>query len=314
MRTELAEAFAAARRAALIGHIRPDGDAIGACLGLKRYLEDNYPGIAADVWLEPFSDKFLFLSGAGQVRHDTDAEASYDLAVCLDCSEPERMGEAARYFNAAGRTVVIDHHVTNRSFGGLCLVDAGASSTCEFLCSLLDMERISPEAAACFYTGIVHDTGVFKHTNTTRMTMETAGRLIEKGVVPEHIINDSFYKKSFVQNKMLGAALEAAELYLDGRVIAAALTTEDLARHGAGPKDLDGIIDQLHVTDGVEVSVLLYELEPGLRKCSMRAHGEADVARIAASFGGGGHVKAAGFESRLPAGEILQKIIETLKG
>lgn len=314
MRPELSERFSRAERVALIGHIRPDGDAIGACLGLKRYLEDNWSGLRADVWLEPFSDKFSFLSGADTVRHDTAAEESYDLAVCLDCSDPERMGEAARYFIGAKHTVCIDHHVTNRSFGELCLVDAGASSTCEFLCSLLDIDRISLPCAECFYTGIVHDTGVFKHTNTTRKTMETAGLLIEKGVVPEHIINDTFYKKTFVQNKMLGLALDAAERFLEGRMIAAVLTAEDRARFQAETKDLDGIIDQLHVTDGVEVSVLLYELEPGLWKVSMRAHGDADVASIAAGFGGGGHVKAAGFESKLPAEEILQKIREALKG
>ncbi|MBO4289262.1 MAG: DHH family phosphoesterase [Lachnospiraceae bacterium] len=314
MRTELAARFSKAKRIALIGHVRPDGDAIGACLGLKRYLEDNYPGITADVWLEPFAGKFSFLCGAGAVRHDTGAEEHYDLAVCLDCSEPERMGEAARYFHEADHTVCIDHHMTNVGFGEVCLVDRDASSTCEFLCGLLDMELIGTACAECFYTGIVHDTGVFKHTNTTRKTMETAGMLIEKGVVPEHIINDSFYKKTFVQNKMLGLALDAAELHMEGRLIAAVLTGEDAARHGAAAKALDGIIDQLHVTDGVEVSVLLYELEPGLWKASMRAHGEADVARVAMGFGGGGHVKAAGFESRLPAQEILRKIIEALEG
>ena len=314
MRAELSERFRAAGKAALIGHIRPDGDAIGACLGLKRYLEDNFPGIAVDVWLEPFAEKFQFLSGADTVRHDAAAEEEYDLAVCLDCSEPERMGEAARYFIAAEHTICIDHHATNRSFGELCLVDAASSSTCEFLCELLDMDRIGKACAECLYTGIVHDTGVFKHTNTGRRTMETAGRLIEKGVLPEHIINDTFYKKTFVQNKMLGLALDSAELHLDGRMIASVLTAEDRSRFCAGTKDLDGIIDQLHVTDGVEVSVLLYELEPGLWKASMRAHGDTDVAQIAARFGGGGHIKAAGFESRLPAREIIERIESALRG
>ncbi len=314
MRTELAELFSGAKKAALIGHIRPDGDAIGACLGLKRYLEDNYPQIRADVWLEPFSEKFFFLNGADTVRHDTSANESYDLAVCLDCSGAERMGEAARYFIAAGYRVCIDHHATNECFGDLCLVDAEASSTSEYLCELLDMDRVSLPCAECLYTGIVHDTGVFKHTNTTRKTMEIAGRLIEKGVLPEHIINDSFYKKTFEQNKLLGIALDSAELFRDGRLIAAVVTEQDRARFHAGTKDLDGIIDQLHVTDGVEVSALLYELEPGLWKASLRAHGEADVARVASGFGGGGHIKAAGFESRLPLQEILQRIIAALEG
>ena len=314
MKAELAAYLAGAEHVALIGHIRPDGDCIGACLGLKRYLEDNCPQVKADVWLEPFAEKFSFLCGADAVRHDTSAEEDYDLAVCLDCSEPERMGEAARYFHAAKHTVCIDHHATNYGFGEFCVVDPDASSASEILCDLLDRDRIGFACAECLYTGIVHDTGVFKHTNTTKKTMETAGMLIEKGVLPEHIINDTFYKKTFVQNKMLGLALNAAGLYLDGRLIATVLTMEDRARFGAGPKDMDGIIDQLHVTDGVEVSLLLYELQSGIWKGSLRAHGEADVAKIAASLGGGGHIKAAGFESQLSVREILQKVIEELEG
>ena len=313
MRSDLHQLFRAAHRAVLIGHIRPDGDCIGSCLGLKKYLEDSFPQLAADVYLEPFSHKFLFLCGAAQVRHDFDAQEVYDLAVCLDCSDRERMGGAAAFFDAAAHTVCIDHHVTNRGFGELCLVDGQASSTCEFLYGLLDPERIGRDCAECLYTGIVHDTGVFKHTNTTRKTMETAGALIEKGAMPEHVINDTFYTKTFVQNKMLGLALDKAELFADGRVIAAVLTGQDLAACGAAPADLDGIIDQLHVTEGVTVSVLLYELKPGCFKASLRAHGSADVAAVASSFGGGGHVKAAGFEAALPAHEILGRILQELE-
>lgn len=314
MRADLAELFSAARRAVLIGHIRPDGDCIGACLGLKKYLEDNEPQLAADVFLEPFSHKFDFLTGAAAVRHDFDADETYDLAVCLDCSDPERMGGAASFFASAAHTVCIDHHATNTGFGELRIVDGAASSTCELLYGVLDPDRIGTGCAVCLYTGIVHDTGVFKHTNTTRKTMETAGALIEKGVVPEQIINNSFYAKTFVQNRLLGLALQKAALYEGGSVIAAVLTADDLKSCGAGAPDLDGIIDQLHVTDGVTVSILLYELRPGRFKASLRAHGGADVASVASSFGGGGHIKAAGFESALPQEEILRRILEKLEG
>ena len=200
MKSELATMIGAAHRVALIGHIRPDGDCIGACLGLQRYLELVYPDLETAVYLEEFSGKFDFLCGSSVVKHEVCGTEAYDLAICLDCSDRERMGFAEPVFLTAKHTICIDRHATNRRFGEFCLVNAAASSTCEYLCDLLDPERMDTACAECLYTGIVHDTGVFKHSNTTRHTMETAGLLIEKGLLPEHIINDSFYKKTFVQS------------------------------------------------------------------------------------------------------------------
>ena len=294
------------------GHVRPDGDCVGACLGIKNYLEAAVPELNVTVCLEEFSPNFRFLRGADDVVAETDA--SYDLCLVMDASSRDRLSEGVLpAFEKAGKTACIDHHITNTGYTDITFVKPEASSTCEVLCGLLEDSYITKETAECLYLGIVHDTGVFKHSNTTEHTMKEAGRMISFGARPEVIIDDTFYKKTFLQNKILGKALERAELYLDGSVIASFLSLEEMEEFGLSGKDLDGIIDQLRVTEGTEAAVFLYELKEMEYKVSLRANGRLDVSRVASAFGGGGHIKAAGCQLTGSPDFILSRLFEELK-
>lgn len=283
-----------AKTIAISGHTNPDGDCVGACLGLCTYILDQYPGKRVDVLLEPINKKFSFLKYADEIMHEKELRRSYDLYFSLDCSDPERLNQYQPYFEEAKDTICVDHHITNLGFGNLRFIDPEASSTCEILFRLFDYEKISFDCAQDLYLGIVHDTGVFKHSNTTRRAMEIAGALIDKGVRPDFIIDETFYKKTYIQNQILGRALMESILLLDKKMIFSVITKRDLDLYEVTSDDLDGIIDQLRVTEGVECALFLYEKEPGQFKISMRSNGKVDVSRIARTFGGGGHVKAAG--------------------
>ena len=141
---------------------------------------------------------------------------------------------------------------------------------------------------------IVHDTGVFKYSCTSAKTMEIAGFLMGKGVDFGSIIDNSFYKKTYVQNQIMGRALLESITFLDGKAIFSALRQSDLDFYGVTGKDLDGIIDQLRLTEGVEVAIFLYETGPQQYKVSLRSQKIVDVSQVAFYFGGGGHVRAAG--------------------
>lgn len=283
-----------AKTIAISGHTNPDGDCIGSCLGLCTYILDQYPNKTVNVLLEPINKKFRFMKYADEIIHEREAGKPYDLYIALDCSEPERLSQYQTYFEEAKDTICIDHHVTNTGFGNLCFIDPEASSTCEILFRLFDYERISFDCAQDLYLGIVHDTGVFKHSNTTRGVMEIAGALLEKGVKPDFIIDETFYKKTYIQNQILGRALMESILLLDGQMIFSVITRKDFDLYEITSDDLDGIIDQLRVTEGVECALFLYEKEAGEYKVSMRSNGKVDVSKIARTFGGGGHVRAAG--------------------
>jgi len=278
---------------AILGHIRPDGDCLGSTLGLYNYLQLNYPNIKASVYLEEAADKFLYLKGFELIRHQTDEEA-YDLCVCLDSGDMERLGVFACYLQRAKRSLCLDHHITNTRYADTNLVEENASSTCEVLFGQLKEDKIDTTVAECLYTGIVHDTGVFKYACTSRKTMEIAGKLMEKGIDFGGIIDNSFYKKTYIQNQILGRALLESVTFFEGRCIFSAVRQNEMEFYGVGSKDLDGIIDQLRLTEGVEVAIFIYQTGAQEFKVSMRSQKEVDVSRIASYFGGGGHVRAAG--------------------
>ena len=280
----------------ILGHVRPDGDCVGSCLAAYNYFRKEDPGRDVRLVLEPFDPSFGILCGSEGVTDDF-LQAPADICLCLDASDRERLGKGAALFDAAGLTVCIDHHHTNEGYADRNVIDGEISSTAELLESLLPAEKIDRDIAECLYLGIVHDTGCFKHSNTSRRTMETAGRLLEYGVSSSKIIDETFFRTTYVQNKLLGKALLKAELYLSGKMIVSVISEAEMEEFGADSRDLDGIVDQLRVTGGVEIALFLYELAPGDFKLSMRSCEKVDVSAIARSFRGGGHVRAAGGSS-----------------
>lgn len=306
------EKIKAASTIAILGHIRPDGDCVGSCLGLYNYIIDNYPNKKVTVYLQPIMDKFSFLTGAGLIQNEPD-NIIYDLAVSLDCGDTDRHGEFAKIFLSALETICLDHHRSNIGFGNYYYCDPEASSTCEVLCRHFDMDKISKECAEALYLGIIHDTGVLKYPSTTEVTMNCAGKLISKGVDTQYIIDETFYKVSYNQNRLTGRALIDAKLYLDGKVIATCITEEIFREFQSGKTETDGIVDKLRVTDGTEVAIFIYQLSENVFKYSLRSISYVDVSRIAVSFGGGGHIRAAGFEASGAYEDNLDKILKMIK-
>lgn len=297
----------------VLGHMRPDGDCVGSCLGVYNYVLDNYADKKIDIYLDEFKDEFMFLRGADKILHEKQ-DVTYDLCISLDSGDLDRHGDFESYFHDAKRTICIDHHISNVGFGDVCFLKTECSATAEAIYTLLEENRVGSECAECLYLGIVHDTGVFKYTNTTRQTMEIAGKLIEKGARSPLVIDGTFYKKTFKQNKMLAKALDAAFLMFDGRVIVSCLTKDIFDENEATNLDTDGVVDALRITEGVECALWMYEYpKKGTFKCSLRSNEFINVNMIACSLGGGGHVKAAGCEVEGDKDTIILKITGMIK-
>lgn len=297
---------------AIIGHINPDGDCVGSCLGLYNYICDNYENKQVDVYLQPIATKFRFLKGADLIKNQSEDKA-YDLAISLDCGDTDRHGEFSGIFANAKETICIDHHRSNTGFGNYFYLDADASSTCEFLYRFICDGTISTECAECLYLGMVHDTGVFKYPATSEETMTIAGKLISKGVRTQYIIDETFYKVSYNQNQLTGKALLNAKLHLDGKVISTCITTDMFKEFNTTKDDTDGIVDKLRVTDGVEVAILAYQKGEDLFKFSLRSISYVDVSKIAIAFGGGGHIRAAGVDIKGNFDVTLDKILKMIE-
>ncbi|SFH99985.1 phosphoesterase RecJ domain-containing protein [Pseudobutyrivibrio sp. OR37] len=279
------------------GHIRPDGDCVGSCMAMYNYIATYYPQIEVHVYLDPIPNIFKFFKNADKIEdiHTVSADKKFDLFIALDCSDGGRLGDVFPFFERANHTICIDHHFTNGGFAEFSYIIPDDSSTCELVFNQFGKDKITKDIAECLYTGIIHDTGVFQYSCTTESTMDAAGFLMTKGIDYPKICTDTYFAKTMVQNRMLGKALLGCKTFHDGKIIAAVITAEDMAEYGAQSKHLEGIVQQLRDTTGVEVAIFLYELENGEFKGSTRASGDVDLTVITGVYGGGGHKKAAGF-------------------
>ena len=305
----LAEELKEVRTVGIAGHIRPDGDSIGSCLGLYLYLKENYPETDCTVYLEQIPDAFCQMKGTEEITHVIDEEKQFDLFFSIDCAGADRLGDARTYLNHAKKTICIDHHISNKGFADINYIVPEASSASELVYGILEPEKIPTDSAAALYMGIVHDTGVFRHSCTAPETMEIAAGLMRRGIDATKIINSTYYDKTYYQNQILGKALLESTRLMDGKVIYTAIYQSDMEFYGVTSADLDGIVQILMGTVGAEAAVFLYELKPQTFKVSMRSKEFLDVSRIASEFGGGGHVRAAGCNMQGPVHEIINKLL-----
>ena len=262
---------------AIAGHVRPDGDCVGSCMGLYLYLKENYPDIAADVYLEQPGAQFSFLSCFEEIKTVYQTGKVYDLLITLDVSDKNRIGVAEEAYETAKKRVCIDHHISNRGLGDVNEIRPDASSTCEVLYTLLEEEKVSKAVAEAIYTGMVHDTGVFQYSCTSPETMRIAAKLMEKGIPFTKIVEESFYEKTYVQNQILGRCLMESILLMDGKCVIGVVKKKMMDFYHVEPKDLDGIVQQLRIIKGVEVAIFIYEVKPQEFKVSLRSKGKVNV-------------------------------------
>ncbi len=307
------EMLGQAKSVAIFAHVHPDGDAFGSSLGLYRYIRDNYPEIRATVFLEAFPDKFRILRDAESIETEYRGE-SFDLAFLLDTPSIDRIGaKGAGCLASAKRTCNIDHHISNpRNLCDINIVEPGSSSASETLFTLLSPEKISKDAADALYLGIVHDTGVFKFSNTGKRTMDAVGSLIAKGCDFSKIINETFYTRSYTATRITGFAMERCKTALDGKAVYTFVTPEDLELFKATPLDLGSVIDAIREVSGTEVAIFLYPTGDDY-KISLRSNYNVDVNRIAKTFAGGGHVRAAGATVHEKPETAIPKILKMVE-
>lgn len=281
-----------AQRIGISGHVRPDGDCVGACLSLWQYLKKNMSEADVKVYLEQPAAIFSELKGFEEIVTDFPEEEPFDVYFALDCNE-ERLGEAAKYFGAAKKKVNIDHHISNSGCGDVNLVKPQIGSTCEVLYELM-ADDLDKDLAESLYIGIIHDTGVFQYSNTSPRTMEIGAKLIAYGFDFPRLIEETFYQRTYVQSQIMGRVLMESIRLMDGQCIVGAVSRKTMEFYNATSKDLDGIVNQLRNIKGVHCAIFMYETGTLEYKVSLRTDERVDASRVAVYFGGGGHVRAAG--------------------
>ena len=307
-----------AKQIALTGHIHPDGDCVGSCMGLYLYLKEHYKELQVDVYLEEIPESFHFIKETDVIKHSVKEQKIYDVFFALDCGDCDRLGFAKEIFTSAKQTICIDHHISNIGYAKDNYIDSKASSTSELVYTLMEEAKINKAVAECLYLGIVHDTGVFQYTAAKPSTLRCAAVLMEKGVEASRIIQKTFYEKTYNQQRLLGYALVNSELYAGNRCIVTTLLWEDMQAFEATANDIEGIASILRNTAGTNAAVFLYESkleEDGIGefKVSLRSDEQVDVSEVAQHFGGGGHKKAAGCNMEGNASDIIKQMVTQIK-
>jgi phosphoesterase RecJ-like protein len=304
--------LAGSRRFLLCGHVRPDGDCLGAQSALSAVLER----LGREVWIvntDPLPPTLDFLARDATFRvFDGGALPQHDVAVMLDFCEIERTGPMKPALLAAGsRKLVVDHHLFHGTpWWDEAYVDPTASAT-----GLL-VRRIARELGVALderiargvYTSLVTDTGWFKYSNTDAETFATASELVVAGVEPARMYGAIYQRNSRSQPLGLARALSRLEYVADGKI-----AVVDLPQAQAGEIDLpdgDDLLDLLRAVGKVEVVLYLREIKDGTVKLSARSKTDYDVNRLARGFGGGGHAKASGATLPGPIAEARRRLVE----
>ena len=304
---EIAALLLAQDKLVLCPHVSPDGDALGSTLALKMALEKAGKKVTVMVG-DDVPEAFGFLPQIDCFVKPADGEVvEADLLVVLDASSLDRIGKVAQAVKAKA-VANIDHHISNTQFADYLYLNTEAAATAEILCNLVEKLGITPDKdlATCLYTGIYTDCGSFRYANTTPGTMRAAAKLLEYGVRPNEI-SDALGTNTRANIEMLGKVLQTLAFYNDGKISTLEINSD------LYDKDVntDNFISFARYIEGVDVAVLFKAVEPAVTRVSMRSQ-DTDVAEIALSFGGGGHVRAAGCTVELPLEQAKAKVLEAI--
>jgi phosphoesterase RecJ-like protein len=291
-------------RFVITSHTSPDGDALGSCLGLDQWLQEQ--GKQSAIVLSELPRREFQLPGSHRILSLSPWQCDFALFV-LDSSQPDRIGNDL--VGISSYVVNVDHHPTNSLFGDWQVVDAGASSTAEILAILISREyQISRSCAQYFYYGILADTGGFRFSNTSARSLEAASLLVNCGAQPEIAAQAFFSNLSSFDMKLLGQAL-LQQVYEEP----IAWTVLPFASGISSNIDTDFIMNIWRQWLLPSIYILFKEIEPGLYKVSMRGDGSVDLSAIAQQFGGGGHKAASGCTMQGHWIEVRTRLLDTIR-
>ena len=308
----------------LASHVSPDGDSVGSltsfglCLEIMGkkvtlYSESSIPAV------------YRYLPAIDRITRKIKSFDDFDVAVILDCSNLDRVGDAVDMIEKIPMIINIDHHSTNTLFGHLQLVDMWACATAEivyWLIKKMDI-RINKAIATSIYTGILTDTGSFRFANTNENAFSICKEMVEYGVDPSYVAQHVYGPYSLGRLKLLNRALDSIEISENGKLSVMTLTQEMFNKTGAQLEDTDGFLNYARNIKDIKIAAMIQEKKGNGSKqagkkpyhISLRSDGAIDVAAIAAQFGGGGHRSASGFCMESSLEEIkstIFKLAETI--
>lgn len=312
---DIVRAIQEAQTIALVSHVNPDGDTMGSVLALKQGLE-RLGKRATAFCQDKVPDNLSFLEGAWDFRKPESAKGErFDLLLCVDVADEDRMGGCAVLKDCCDRMAQIDHHGTNPNYAELNCVDAHAPATGLIARELLARLGVAMDAkiAACLYVAISTDTGNFAYASTSPEAFRVTAELMEAGLPLSEINRRLYRQREMAQVLLIQRALKSLTFYHGGAITSMALRRQDFDDCGAMAEHADTLVNYGLDILGVRMTVFARETEtPGEVKLSLRAVEPCSVSEVAKHFGGGGHEQAAGATVRGSLEECVTRCVTAL--
>ncbi len=302
-----------ADRILIVSHKSPDGDTVGSALGLYHSFKamGKSPTVTC---IDSMPPEFSFMPSVDQYQLGMD-HLNYDLFFIVDCGATHLTGlneSHPQLFDKTLEVVNIDHHPTNTHYGKYNLVvDKAASATMIVYQMLADLQLpISRQSATCLLTGLYTDTGSFMHSNTNVDALMIAARLLAKGADLRSISKEIFNTTKISTMRLWGRVLKNTYQTPEG-VTMSVVSKKDFQETGADYSEMTGVVDYVNSVPNSKYSVILTERDDVVKGSLRTLKDDVDVSAIASQYGGGGHVKAAGFavKGRLEK-EVRWKVVD----
>ena len=295
------------QRFLLTTHVRPDPDGLGSQLALADVLE----GMGRQVQMVIASDwppRYNFLDPERRIQRYGPGLAlgQVEVIVVLDTGTWNQLGNFGEFMKAsAAKKVVIDHHISQDDLGAIHLKDTGAEATGRLVFEAAQAlgQTLSKRAASCLFAAVATDTGWFRHKNTTPATFALAEKLAQAGADPNYLYDEIYEQNTVARINLLGLVLQRLQVIEDGKIAYSEVFKDDYGKTGAIPQDTEDAVGYTRSIAGAEVGLLFLEQPAGGIKISFRSRSKVDVAKIAESFGGGGHRLASGATLHTPMAE-----------
>lgn len=302
-----------AERLALISHVSPDGDTVGATLALR--LAFLSLGKAVDVICDgAVPNSMRFLEGADQYMTPEQAKGPYDTAIAVDVSCRELLGKSEAVFDSAKTRMVIDHHATNPGYGELNYICRGESACCLVAYNAIRElgAEITLPMGTCLMLGMSTDTGHFQYPATSAQTLYAAAELRALGVDISYITRMMYRTQPMEKVNLTRIAYQNLRFELGGQVGVIELTKRDFDETGCSFGLADGLVNRALEVEGVRMAVMASEREDGI-KMSLRAVEPDTVNDVALVFGGGGHAQAAGCTIHASIEEAVSQVLSVME-
>ncbi len=296
------------RNVCVIGHAKPDGDAISSVAGLVAILE-RYGIAAAGCIADQLPWYYRSLPGTERISTpDKVRGQSFDTTVIVDSSDLSRIGGAEVLLGGAPPDITLDHHRTNEGFGKLDYCDSGSAATAMIVLEISRaMVPLDEELAQLLLLGIATDTGFFKFANADAEVLARAAELVQQGARLQPIASAVLEHRSLSTLKLLGRLFDTIQVREEGKLAYGWVSEGMLRETGCTDQDTEGFVGEIRALHEVEVAVLFVESPPGEVHVSLRSKSYVDVSEVAAALGGGGHARAAGCSLHV---ERLQEAVD----